>query len=45
MFERLMDLYKNGALSQNGLERAVKRKWITDEQKNEIILNRQETDK
>lgn len=40
MYERLMELYINEKLSINGLECAVKRKWITENQMQEIILSK-----
>lgn len=36
MFERLKRLYNEGRLSMAGLETAVARGWITEEQKQEI---------
>ena len=37
MYERLKRLYRNGSIDKNGLEKAVKKGWITEEQMNEII--------
>lgn len=37
MFERLKRLYRNGEITENGLEKAVQKGWITKEQMNEII--------
>lgn len=37
MFETLKRLYNQGELSMAGLDRAVVKKWITQEQKNQII--------
>ena len=36
MFEILQRLYKEGKLTLQGLENAVAKKWITEEQKEEI---------
>ena len=36
MLERIKSLYLSGQLDENGLARAVKRKWITEEQAEEI---------
>lgn len=37
MFETLKRLYQEGKLSENGLNNAVLKGWITEEQKQEII--------
>ena len=37
MFERLKRLYNEGRLTVEALENAVRRGWITEEQKQEII--------
>lgn len=37
MYERLKRLYGNGEVTENGLLGAVRRGWITEEQKQEII--------
>lgn len=39
MYETLERLYQTGQLSLAGLERAVEKEWITEEQKQEIINN------
>lgn len=36
MLERIKKLYLSGQLDENGLARAVTRKWITEEQAEEI---------
>lgn len=36
MLERIKELYISGQLNENGLARAVTRKWITEEQAEEI---------
>lgn len=38
MFETLKRLYLQGELSKSGLNRAVSKRWITEEQKNQILL-------
>lgn len=37
MYERLKRLYRNGEINESGLEKAVKKGWITKEQMDEII--------
>ncbi len=37
MFERLKRLYESGQLDQKGIENAVAKGWITQEQANEIL--------
>lgn len=37
MFETLLRLYKEGRLPETGLNNAVIKGWITEEQKQEII--------
>lgn len=37
MFETLLRLWKEGKLTEQGLENAVIKNWITEEQKQEII--------
>lgn len=37
MFETLLRLYKSGKISESGLEKAVGKGWISQEQKNIII--------
>lgn len=37
MFERLKRLYESGQLKQKGIENAVAKDWITQEQANEIL--------
>lgn len=37
MYERLKRLYRDGEITENGLEKAVKKGWITKEQMDEII--------
>ncbi len=37
MYERLKRLYRNGEITKSGLEKAVAKGWITEEQMNEII--------
>jgi hypothetical protein len=39
MFETLLRLYKEGKLSEQGLENAVIKGWITEEQKQEIMTS------
>lgn len=41
MYERVKRLYMDGALTEAGLDRAVRLKWITEEQKEEIISGRE----
>ncbi|MCT4686345.1 XkdX family protein [Vallitalea sp.] len=37
MFERLKVLYEQGAINEVGLSKAVIKKWITEEQKQQIV--------
>ncbi len=37
MFNRLKRLYEDGKINEKSLQQAVMRKWITQEQMNEII--------
>lgn len=37
MFEKLKALYKKGRLTEDGLTNAVKKAWITEDQKKEIL--------
>lgn len=37
MYERLKRLYHNSEITENGLEKAVQKGWITKEQMDEII--------
>ena len=37
MFERLKRLYTDGKITQEGINNAVAKGWITQEQANEII--------
>ena len=37
MFERLKRLYTDGKITQEGINNAVTKGWITQEQANEII--------
>ena len=37
MFETLKRLYVKGELSNNKLDKAVQKGWITEQQKNQII--------
>lgn len=38
MFERLKTLYLTGRITKSGLDNAVKKNWITEEEK-KLILN------
>lgn len=40
MYERVKRLYLDDAITEAGLDRAVRLKWITAEQKEEIISGR-----
>ena len=42
MYERVKRLYLDGSLTEAGLDRAVRLKWITEEQKAEIISCRED---
>ncbi|GMQ64062.1 XkdX family protein [Vallitalea maricola] len=37
MFERLKILYKKDKVNEDGLAKAVNKKWITQEQKEQIV--------
>jgi len=37
MFERLKKLFLSDKIDENGLDSAVKKGWITEEQKEEIL--------
>lgn len=37
MFQKLLDMYVVGKINKIYLEKAVKLKWITEEEKDEII--------
>jgi len=37
MFEYLKELYQEGRISEAGLDNAVSKGWITEEQKQEIV--------
>jgi uncharacterized protein YciI len=39
MFERLKALYNSGRLSASGIQNAVTKGWLTQEQANEILGN------
>ena len=43
MFERLKRLYESGQLDQKGIENAVAKGWITQEQADEILTPKDET--
>ena len=43
MFERLKRLYESGQLDQKGVENAVAKGWITQEQAAEILAPKDET--
>ncbi|SEU07978.1 hypothetical protein SAMN05443270_2991 [Lacrimispora sphenoides] len=38
MFEMLLWLFKSGKLSETLLENAVSKKWITENEKNNILI-------
>ena len=42
MFERLKRLYNEGKIDEAGLESAVEKGWITEEQKIQIMTENQE---
>lgn len=42
MYERIKYLFLENKLTINGLEKAVEMKWISAEQKEEIIKNKSE---
>ena len=44
MYERLKRLYQEGRASEAMLKNAVKRGWITDEEMQEIIASKKETE-
>lgn len=37
MYNRLLSLYIDGLLSEDGLSNAVEKRWITEKQKQQII--------
>ncbi|WP_195989812.1 hypothetical protein [Clostridium sp. D53t1_180928_C8] len=37
MFQKLLDMYVENRINKTYLEKAVKLKWITEKEKNEII--------
>lgn len=37
MYETLLRLWKEGKLTEQGLENAVEKGWVTEEQKQEIM--------
>lgn len=37
MFQKLLDMYVENKINKTYLEKAVKLKWITDQEKSEII--------
>lgn len=37
MYNRLLELFKDGLLTEEGLSNAVKKGWIKEEQKQQII--------
>ncbi|GEP65803.1 hypothetical protein CBE01nite_35710 [Clostridium beijerinckii] len=39
MYNTLLRLYKDGAVTETGLEKAVTLKWITGEEKTQIIAS------
>lgn len=41
MYERLKRLYLDGKINEKGLEKAVTKGWITEEQMNKIIKGEQ----
>ena len=42
MYERLKRLYNEGKIDEEGLQRAVDKGWITEEQREEIIRSNEE---
>lgn len=40
MYERLLFLFKQERLNENGLDMAISKGWITAEQKQEIITSK-----
>ena len=45
MFELLLDMYLRGRISESYLKKAVKVKWITEEEMEQIKLAKVEADK
>ena len=45
MFELLLDMYLNGKISESYLKKAVRVKWITEEEMEQIKLTKVEADK
>lgn len=45
MFELLLDMYLNGKISESYLRKAVRVKWITEEEMDQIKLTKVEADK
>lgn len=39
MFETLLRLYQEGKMTEQGLDNAVAKGWITEEQKQEVITH------
>ncbi|MDF2609037.1 MAG: hypothetical protein K0R92_511 [Lachnospiraceae bacterium] len=42
MFVRLLALFKEGKIDEVSLDTAVYKRWITEEEKNQIIVSRSE---
>lgn len=42
IYERLQRLYCDGTLTEKGLDNAVRRGWITAEQKQDIMIEAEE---
>lgn len=42
MYDRLLNLWKQGKLDENGVNNAVIKGWITDSQKDEILATPKE---
>ena len=45
MFELLLDMYLRGRISESNLKKAVRVKWITEEEMEQIKLAKVEADK
>ena len=45
MFELLLDMYLRGRISESYLKKAVRIKWITEEEMDQIKLAKVEADK
>ena len=43
MFETIKRLYREGRIHEKGVRNAVKRKWITEEEANEILKKPEES--